>query len=379
VGQLTITASLRGSELELVIADDGRGLNLSALRARAERMGLPPPADDTDAARLVFVSGLSTAPSVTPIAGRGVGLDAVRRSVEAMHGTVKAVSDPGRGTRFHLRVPLIVSTLRCMVVAAGEQKLAIPCSQVGRVVHVRARELFSVESAQTISVAGAAVPVLALSHVLGLKAAPTRDSAPALLLSGEGRTFAFVVDELLSEGESVLRPLPPRMQGTPNFSGVAKLTGGQFALVLHGGDLCRAALRVLFSGTAALPLSAPTKPARILVVDDSLTTRTLLKSVLEGAGYEVVTASDGAEAWRLLQHDAFSVIVSDVQMPNMDGVTLTQMIRRSAALARVPVVLVTALGSDEEKQRGLDAGATAYLVKTAFDQQALLEAVARHA
>lgn len=375
-GQLTIAATLQGSELEVDISDDGRGLDLEALRARAVQLGVPPPSDDKEAAQLVFAAGLSTAAAVTPLAGRGVGLDAVRRTVEGMHGSVRVVSEPGRGTRFHLRVPLHISTLRCILMSIGGQKFSIPCSQVVRVLTVRADALSSLDSTQVVRSEGQAVPVLSLAHVLGLDATAAEGSAPALVIAADGRQVALVVDELLGESECILRPLPSRLSGLQNLSGIATPPSGRAALVLNGGDLARAALRIVTAGAAPAPLHAPTQRPRLLVVDDSLTTRTLLKSVLEGAGYEVVAAGDGAEAWHLLQGEAFSLVVSDVQMPNMDGVTLTQTIRQSAALARLPVVLVTALGSDEDRRRGLEAGATAYLTKTAFDQRTLLDTIA---
>ncbi len=378
VGSITLKAQVKSGELELSVADDGCGLDLAALRARAESLGLPIPEDDAGVQRLAFAPGLSTSSTLTSIAGRGVGLDAVRRAIEAMHGSVKVQSEPERGARFVLRIPLKVSTLRCLSVAISGQTLAIPCAQVKRIVSLDAGSLLFLDGSYAARVDDQAVPVVSLARVLGVKERPLSSAVAAVVIESEVRTVAFVVDEIVSEGECVLRNLPSRLSRAANVSGVASLPSGHFALVLSPNELCRGAARLLMSGPQALNVSAPRPACRLLVVDDSLTTRTLLKSILEDAGYHVTTAHNGVEARRLLELEPFSLVVSDVQMPEMDGLALTQYIRGSDQLTRLPVVLVTALGSDRERQLGMEAGANAYLVKTAFDQESLLQTIASH-
>lgn len=341
-------------------------------------MGLPAPENDAEAEQLVFILGLSTSSTLTSIAGRGVGLDAVQRSVEGMHGSVRVESERGKGTRFFLRVPLVVSTLRCLCVAVHGQTFAIPCPQIKRIANLEAGDLFFLDGSHAARVDGQAVPVISLARVIGEQELPLSSSVSVVLIEGEARSIAFVVDEIVSEGESVLRSLPARLSGLANVSGVVSLPTGSFALVLSPNDLCRGALRMLRSGGLSLRLNASRAPRRLLVVDDSLTTRTLLKSILEEAGYHVTTAPNGAEARRLLEVEPFSLVVSDVQMPHMDGLELTQYIRSTERFTHLPVVLVTALGSEHERQLGMDAGANAYLSKTAFDQQSLLRTIASH-
>lgn len=377
-GRLTISAHLRGAELEVTVRDDGRGLDVAGLRARGQKLGLEVPSEDHEVAQLVFAAGLSTADKVTSVAGRGVGLHAVRRSIEAMHGTVSVASQPGVSAQFTLRVPVLVSTLRCLFTKVSGQVFAIPCSQVIRVISLNADDLFWLDGAQVVRADGGAIPVVGLASVLGEHSKQMAERVPAIVIESEAKRIAFVVDEVLQESESLLRALPARLNGVANLSGVAQLPSGKPALVLQASDVCRAALRMLKSSTHAVNLDAPGPLQRLLVVDDSFTTRTLLKSILEEAGYEVTTARDGAEAWRLLQEQSFALVVSDVQMPNMDGLALTATIRASGRLSELPVVLVTGLSSDGERQSGLDVGATAYLTKSAFDQTALLQAIASH-
>ncbi len=377
-GRLSIVASLQGNELEVVVADDGQGLDLVGLEARAKSLGFPVPTDDQEVLQLVFAPGLSTADRVTEVAGRGVGLNAVRRSIESMHGSVTVTSQVGAFARFTLRVPVLVSTLRCLFASVAGQVYAIPCSQIVRILNLKAEDLFLLDGVQVVRVEGAAVPVIALAAALGEGESQAPERVPVLVVSGDGKHVAFVVDKVLAEGESLLRALPARLHGIKNLSGVTTLPSGKSALVIHTGDLCREALRLTHSGGVRIALHTLASPPRLLVVDDSLTTRTLLKSILEEGGYDVTTAQDGNDAWKMLQEQVFALVVSDVQMPNMDGLTLTATIRASSRLARLPVILVTALGSETERQRGLDVGATAYLNKTAFDQSALLQAVASH-
>ncbi len=378
-GRLSLVARLHGSELEVVVEDDGSGLDHERLAARAKLLGLPLSKDEQELAQLVFAPGLSTADTVSELAGRGMGLSAVRGSVEAMHGSVGVASQPGAFTRFTLRVPVLVSALRCLFAAVAGRIYAIPCAQVLRVLMLRADDLSWLDGMQVVRVDGAAVPVVALASVLGEAQAGAPERVPVLVLEHEDKRVAFAVDEVLDESEGLLRALPTRLQGIKHLSGVTALPSGRPALVLHTGDVCRTALRMAAGGGTQIALHTPSPARRLLVVDDSLTTRTLLKSILEDGGYEVTTAQDGKDAWRMLQEQSFALVVSDVQMPNMDGLSLTSQIRASARLAQLPVILVTALGSDAERQRGMDVGATAYLDKTAFDQAALLQAVASYA
>jgi two-component system chemotaxis sensor kinase CheA len=378
--RVSITAALRGGQVQVVVADDGRGLDLDALRDQARKRGLPEPADDAEAARLVFLPGLSTAPLITDVSGRGVGLDVVKSRLEALHGTVDIARAAGGGTRFTLTVPLTLTTLRAVLVGAGGQTFAFAGTNVQRFARARADQVRSVAGRQMLALGGPPLPLAALAEVLGLSGPPTRSDGPVPVLvvaAGEKR-MAFSVDDFVAEQEIMIKSLGARVRHLPLVAGATFLPSGRIALVLNAANLVRTAL-----GRGSTPAPAaragPEAPPRkrLLVVDDSVTTRTLEKSILEAAGYEVATAADGQAAWQLLHERGADLLVSDVEMPRMDGFALTEAVRASTRFRELPVVLVTARESEADKARGIEAGADAYLVKSAFDQKNLLETIAQ--
>nr|BDT38153.1 hybrid sensor histidine kinase/response regulator [Myxococcus sp. MH1] len=375
-GLVTLSARLRGSRVEVTVEDDGRGLDLQALRARALERGIEVPEDDADAARLAFHAGLSTTSRVTEVAGRGVGLDVVRTQVEAMRGTVEVATQPGKGARFTLDVPLTLSTLRVLLVSTGGQTLALASEGVARLVRLAPEEVRDVEGRPTWVAEDALVPLASLSDVLGLPAGPPRQRRGAVVLAAGTARAALVVDEVLAEQEALVRALGPRVRRARHVSAAAVLPDGRLSLLLNPASLVRAAGGR--PSTALFPTpAARAARRRILLADDSPTTRALEQSILEGAGYDVVACADGAEAWERLQTVGAEALVLDVEMPRMDGIALTEAVRASPRFSRLPVVLVTARGKPEDKARGLQAGASAYLVKSAFDPTSLLETLRR--
>ncbi|AGC48835.1 sensor histidine kinase/response regulator [Myxococcus stipitatus DSM 14675] len=375
-GRVTLSARLHGSRVEVTVEDDGRGLDLAALRARALAQGLDVPEDDEDAARLAFHSGLSTSSRITEVAGRGVGLDVVRAEVEALRGTVEVSTQPGQGTRFTLDVPLTLSTLRVLLVSAGGQILALASEGVARLVRLSPDEVREIEGRPTWVSQDALVPLAALADVLGLPAGPARQRRGAVVLAAGTARAALVVDDVLAEQEALVRALGPRVRRARHVSAAAVLPDGRLSLLLNPASLVRAAGGRPASALFPTP-AAKRKRRRIILADDSPTTRALEQSILEGAGYDVLPCADGAEAWERLQAGGADAMVLDVEMPRMDGVTLTETIRAAPRFARLPVVLVTARGRPEDKARGLKAGASAYLVKSAFDPTSLLETLRR--
>ncbi|MEK7865324.1 MAG: response regulator [Planctomycetota bacterium] len=380
--RISVSASLRGPEVEVAVADDGRGLDLEAIRAQAARKGLTVPAGDVEAARLVFLPGFTTARMVTEVSGRGVGLDVVKGAVDALHGSVDFSHVPGRGCRFELVVPLTLTSIRVVLVAAGGQTLAIPTTAVRRLLRLGPGDVRTVEGREVILLDGAPVPLVGLSETLGLPAtesASPRTRVPAVVIGSADRLAAIAVDELRSEQEVVVKALSRRLTGTPGVAGATVLSDGRTVLILNAGEVASRALGLKAPGGLAAALSTPAAAARkrLLVVEDSVTTRALLKGILEGRGFEVAEAADGAEAWRLLQEAGADLVVSDIEMPRMDGFALTEAIRRSKRFGGLPVVLVTALTSAADKARGLDVGADAYLEKSAFDQTRLLSTIAQ--
>jgi two-component system chemotaxis sensor kinase CheA len=380
-GLITISAKLRGSEIVIRVEDDGRGVDLDAVRAQLQRRNISPPEREEDLARSVFTPGFSTARLITDISGRGVGLDVVKRALEALRGSVDLAFRRGQGTRFSLIVPLTLTTLRGLLVEVGDQTFVLPGTAIQRLLRIGAEDIQRVGGVQTIEVEGAAVPVTLLSELLGRPKAsePAQGKVPVVIVRAEGYAVGLVVDALLEERDVVVKNLGKRLRGARAVSGATVLPNGRLALILSSVEIVNRARRGASAAPVVVSDSARAQLVKhqILLVDDSITTRTLERSILEGAGYEVRTAVDGGDAWAQLQEHGADLVVSDVEMPTMDGFALTEAIRSSPRFRGLPVVLVTALASDADKARGLSVGANAYLVKSTFDQANLLETVAQ--
>lgn len=375
--KVRIAAEMQGKMVEVVVADDGRGFDAARIRERAASMGLDVDAPERELYRYALLPGFSTAGGVTEIAGRGVGLDAVKRSIEAVHGHVDIASTPGQGARFSLRLPLTLSKLRCVFATAGGRSYALPATHVVRVARFDVADVISAEGRELLKTPEGLVPLASLSALLGLngKQQPLGSTRCALVLRGEERSVALLVEELGAEREITVRALPARLRGSRHVSSAALLELGRIALVLQPQELCRRAREAPIARAALLAAEQAARP-RVLVAEDSPTTRAVLKSVLEEAHYEVTTAQDGEEAFAMLERAPFDIVVSDVQMPHKDGFALTESLRRHERLARIPVILMTSLESEADRLRGLRAGASAYLTKGAFDHRSLLETMA---
>jgi two-component system chemotaxis sensor kinase CheA len=288
----------------------------------------------------------------------------------------------GRGTRFVLQVPLTLTTLRAVLATAGGQVFAFPGTNVAGLMRVTPEDLRSVGGRRTLVFAGVATALLPLAEVLGLPRtpAPHGPQLPAVLVAAGEKQVAFLVDEVLAEQEITVKRLPDRVHsGRTLLSGATILPSGRVALVLNLAPLVASAVAGA-SGNRVVPfLPAPADVVRkrILLVDDSITTRTLVKTVLEAAGYDVTAAADGHLAWTLLQEAGADMIVSDVEMPRMDGIALTESVRASDRFRELPVVLVTGRENEWDRARGMKAGADAYLLKSAFDQERFLATIAQ--
>lgn len=378
--RITVSAELCGGLIEVVVADDGRGFDLPRIRELAKQRGLAVPVDEADQARLVFLPGFSTASTVSDVSGRGVGLDVVVSSVEALHGTVDVKFTPGGGSRFTLSVPLTLTTVRCLLATAAERTYAIATSAVQQLVRFDPATIAKFSGRDVLLLGGTPTPLTALSEVLGQgKYQSSSENAKmlAVVVGVNDQRVALVVDELCAEQEVLVKSLGSRIRFARHISGATLLPSGGVALVLNASNVVATALGNKLYHHAAIerPKAETRRKQRLLAVDDSLTTRTLMKSILEGAGYEVVAAVDGVHAWELLTHTDVDLVVSDVDMPRMDGFTLTDKIRKSKKHGELPVILVTARGSDEDKTRGVRVGASAYLVKSGFDQSNLLKSI----
>jgi two-component system chemotaxis sensor kinase CheA len=374
VGRLVVRLEPRGSRVGLVVEDDGRGLDLAAIRASAVRKGLLT-ADaaarlaDADTARLIFLPGFSTAAAVTEISGRGVGLDVVQSTVVRLGGAVDVSSVPGRSTRFDLELPLTLAATAAILFRVGRDLAALSADAVERVLLLGPGDVGTVAGRATVEVGGAQVPFAWLSQLLGL--APGRlapKAQPALVLALGTQRAVVAVDEVLGQQEVVVGALGARAARAAHLAGASVLDDGRVVGVLNAAELVR---RVQ---PAALRAQA-TSSVRVLVADDSLTTRAAMKALLELAGYQVIAAGDGEEALQILRDQGAALVVSDVQMPRLDGLGLTRRIKDDPALRATPVVLVTSLDAPEDRAAGLAAGADGYLVKREVERGRLLELV----
>ncbi|MEP6621204.1 MAG: response regulator [bacterium] len=378
-GNLRIEVSMHGDRIRLTVADDGAGLDLAAISRAMARHGRVVPTEQTALANAIFDDGFSTRESATTLSGRGVGLGIVRATAERLGGSADVQSVAGRGTTFVLDVPVSIATVRALLVVVGGVILAIPSGFVNRVISAQAKALQHVDGRDVMIVDGPPLPVLPLASLIG---APYRsgawgDRVQGVVIEGSGHRVAVTVDDLLDERELVMRPLEHVSAETSAATVGAALIGtGDLVLVLSGPFLLAEASRVAGSLSASsLPKRKAAPRPRILVVDDSITSRTLEQSVLSAAGYDVTTAVDGLEAWRAIERASFALVVSDVEMPHLDGIGLCERIRANPGTSSLPVILVTSLDEPAHRARGLEAGADAYVAKSSFDQDQLLDTV----
>jgi two-component system chemotaxis sensor kinase CheA len=281
----------------------------------------------------------------------------------------------GQGTCFSLRVPLSLALLRVLLMRASGQHFALPLSAVEGVVSVTWSELEAVQGQPALDWGEQLLPVASLAQALQLPGPASEPAVePAVVVGASGRSFAIVVDAIVGEENIVAKPVPPLLGRIQAVSAAAPLSESEMAIVLHPQELLERARQ---SGPVEPAAHRETGPHRILVVDDSVATRELERSILQAAGYIVETAVDGLDAWRRLADEPFDLVVADVEMPGLDGFALTERLRAAPRFEGLPVVIVSARSSDEDRRRGLEAGAQAYIVKSAFDQTNLLDTVER--
>ncbi|MBZ0118425.1 MAG: response regulator, partial [Sandaracinaceae bacterium] len=376
-GTIVLIARGEGSWVELVVQDDGRGVDLDAVRAKALREGLVSHAAGAEELfELLFRASFSTATTVSELAGRGFGMDIVRTRLEEMGGSVSIGSEAGRGTRVRMRAPLTLLTTRVLVLSAAVQTFALPMIGVELALWVDSARVRTIEAGEVVEVGDGLVPVVALTALLGLGVMEARDRSPAVVVRSGHRRRALMVDEVLGEREVTMQALPWNLAHVPGVAGAALTESEEVLIVLHVHELASARPGGSIARATTERVSA-VRQRRVLVADDSVTSRTLVRNILSSAGYEVVVAVHGEAAFGLLGELDVDLVVTDVDMPKMSGIELTRRIRATPILERLPVILVTSLGSDEDRRRGADAGADAYIVKGAFDQDELLRAVAR--
>lgn len=382
IGRLALTIGLDGNQIAVVLEDDGRGIDLESLIRSAIAKSL---VSEDEAARfdrqqaldLVFLPGFSTKQMISDISGRGFGLDIVRSAILRMNGTIDVATVSGQGCRFTFRVPLTLSAEHALVVRAAGQSFALPIYAVDRVVLLGRDAVRDVEAGQVVLVEDQPIPLRSLADALQLPQPARQETAglPAVIMAADRHIVAMWVDEIVGTQEIVIKRLAPPLDGLPAISG-GTLTGrGTIVLVLNPHDLVASAIGSRGRQVADEAVRDAVAVRHVLVVDDSLTSRALQKNILECAGYPVETAANGVDAWEALQRGAFDMVITDVDMPLMDGFELTEKIKGSQRFRNIPVIIVTSMAKDADRRRGIAVGADGYVVKGKFETKLLLDLV----
>lgn len=386
---VTITSPESG-RIEVCVEDDGHGIDPADVRAAAIRTRLltaeaTEAMTDDQALDLLYRSGFTTRPLITDVSGHGLGMAIVKERAERLGGRVALETRAGQGTTVLMTLPASITTFFGLLVRSGGQLFLLPIEAVVRVTRIAPEEVERIEGRDVVRWDGRPLPVAQLSGLLELPQAgdPPQSGSKqvcVIIRSGEERA-GLLLEEVLGDQEALVKELRPPLVRVRNVAAAGLLGTGQAVLILRPSDLItslRTSPRQPAGGAASATL--PTQEARqaaILVVDDSITTRTMEQNLLEASGYRVLVAVDGVDAWTSLKSEEFDLVLSDVDMPRMDGFELTARIRADRKLADLPVVLVTALESREDKERGIEVGANAYIIKSSFDQSNLLEIIRR--
>ena len=384
-GKLTVEARHMAGMLNIIVSDDGRGVALERLRAKVVEKGLVHPGMAPSLTRaelmeFLFLPGFSTAGKISEVSGRGVGLDVVFSMAHEVGGSVRVESTEGKGTRFLLLLPLTLSVLRTLLIEIDAETYAMPLTRIDRILRIPHGELRTVEDRQFYTLGEENIGIVD-AHQLFRIAHPRGavDPCHLLIFSDRMNRFGLVVDRFLGQQDLVVHPLDPRLGKVANVSAGAILEDGSPVLILDVDDLVRSIDHLLSHGrlrkVGLARAETAAGPKRVLVVDDSLTVREVERKLLEARGYEVAVAVDGVDGWNSLQGGAFDLVVSDVDMPRMNGIELVRKIKADPLLKPLPVMIVSYKDREEDRLRGLEAGANYYLTKGSFHDETLLKAV----
>ncbi|KTD09422.1 response regulator [Legionella jamestowniensis] len=384
--KLIIEVTQSAGKIKLSVNDDGQGIQIEKLRKRALAMEFYKQDElnalnDEQILEVIFASGFTTQEDITEIAGRGVGLDAVKSDIEKIKGTISIATKEGKGSSFTLTLPLTLATTRGVFFKLKEQVFMLPTLSLTALYEIKLSDLKVVDNQYILIVKNKPIPIKILNQLLKIDESPLTKHLTyyGLLINYQAKPLIFLVDAIISEHDCVVKPLPFPFSKLKQFIGVTLTGESELVLVLDPVLLMKRALTHKTFSFQQITTDEktiehqPLHKKRILIVDDSLTTRSLCTSALEAAGYETVTAINGKEAWHLIQTMPFDCIVTDILMPEMNGYELTDMIKKDARFSHIPVIIVSLLDSQEDKDRGFEAGANVFLVKSEFDTHSLLE------
>ena len=383
-GLIRLRASHQAGLLVLELSDDGGGVDLERVRRTIVERGLSPEQtaaslSEEELLAFLFLPGFSLRDKVTEVSGRGVGLDAVQHMVRQLRGAVMLEQTAGEGSRFHLEVPLTLSVVRSLVVEVGGEAYAFPLAHIERMCDLAPDDIVQVEGRQHFWYEGRHVGLVAATQLLNRPVTPNSGQALKVVVIREREViYGVAVERFIGERTLVVLPLDERLGKVQDISAGALLDDGSVVLIVDVEDLLRSVEKLLDTGRLeriARQNEAQAPRKRILVVDDSLTVRELERKLLLNRGYDVAVAVDGMDGWNALRSEEFDLLITDIDMPRMDGIELVSLLRRDSRLQSLPVMVVSYKDREEDRRRGLDAGADYYLAKASFHDDALLDAV----
>lgn len=386
-GKLTLEARHSNGKLLVSVADDGRGVDSHRLREAIVSKGLTSAAtaaqlSEAELLEFLFLPGFSTKDQVTELSGRGVGLDIVMNMVKSVRGAVRVTSVPGEGARFQLQLPLTLSVLRALIVDIAGEPYAVPLTAVSRTLKVARDELETADGRQFLTHEGRRLPLVTAHQVLDRDEPPgLNGERPIIVLGEREQAIGLLVDRFVGERELIVLPLDAKLGKLQDIAAGALMEDGSPLLILDVDDVLRSAERILAAGVADRVRHEPATGSlvrhrqRVLVVDDSLTVRELERKLLVGHGYEVEVAVDGMDGWNAVRAGRFDLVVTDMDMPRMDGSELTRLIKGDVLLRSLPVMMITYKEREEDRQRGLRAGVDVFLTKSSFQDATFLREV----
>ena len=384
-GTIRLEARHRAGMLHITLADDGRGIEGERLRERALSKGLVTQAvaeqlSELELLEFLFLPGFTTSERVTEISGRGVGLDVVQSMVKGVGGTVRVASQPGVRTVFTLQLPITMSVIRALLVQIAGEPYAFPLTRIDHILPVPQAAIRTVEGRQYFDRDGVATGLVLAAQILELVGPQPSDPMPVVVVSDRGQQFGMIVDAFLGERDLEVRPLDTRLGKVADINSASLLESGDPVLIVDVEDLVRSIDNVLsgrrLSRVEFEKLAEEARPRkRILVVDDSITVRELERQLLQSRGYAVDVAVDGMDGWNAVRGTPYDLIVTDVDMPRMDGIGLVSLIKADPARREIPVVIVSYKDREEDRLRGLDAGANRYLTKSSFHDETFVDTI----
>jgi chemotaxis protein histidine kinase CheA len=388
VGTIKVSAFNEADNVVITIEDDGRGLDIDQIKETALKKQLVSSHDleemtEKEILNIIFMNGYSTSPVVTDVSGRGMGLDIVMRDITNLKGQVILDTQKGKETKFTLVLPLTIAVIQALLVKVQNMLFALPMLSITESIKIRLDNISTIEGRMAIQFREQIIPLVRLNEVLELpsvreEARKERDEMLVLIATYLDRRIGFIVDEIVGEEEVFIKSLGRHLGKVKNVNGAIIMASGDVVIALDIGDLLvNSALSLRLVTEKGPPPSTKRREKRILIVEDAFSTRELEKSILETHGYLVDTAVDGLDALDRMTGAQYDLVVSDIEMPRMDGFELCKTMKNKDETKDIPFVMVTAMQKEEDKRRGIEVGAAAYIVKSAFEQMNLLDTIER--